>query len=100
MDISKVRYVCDAGYGLDGRVEIDGVAVPQVRAVTFTSDVQHHNLARLELVGLALDVTFSAAVEVGITAYPGYDLIATPQPDGSTRYTVVDKGAPSDMGPQ
>jgi len=91
IDLVPVTFVTTDGFGRDGRVEVDGRLLNRVRSLTITSDVDAVNTVQIELLATGgLDVSLPAAVTVEVIAYPGYDVVAEPQPDGTTRYRVVD----------
>lgn len=68
-------------------VRIDGREISGLYAITVHADV--HDISKVELkahVLNSLDIVIEADVSLTLHVLPGYDLVVSHPPDGSTRY--------------
>jgi hypothetical protein len=83
-----------AGYGTI--VKMDGQPVQDVRSVKLTADTDDIVRAELEVLVSAGTrwVAEEARVLVSVVTHPDFEIVAEPQPDGTTVYTAREAGKP------
>lgn len=68
------------------QIWLDGNEIGHVRSMHVHAEVGDVRRVELEMIQSSLDIAFPAAVSVTVSVLPGFEVIATPQADGSTRY--------------